>query len=420
MSGPSSTLDPPRSVADLQALLDSLPADRALRLMHMEGDADWTLLLDPLLHTTLPAGSVIDKARDLDHALIRLRSGKYDAVLLDLSLLDGEGAALVQAIRGAAADAPIVVLTGQESPGWIKDVQHQGAARPLFQSHLSGDFLDELLRRAIQQRRAAGVSPAAESPCYLTARAAVVIPLLTDHRPGPPLAATTTDLSRERAELLVDLRELPTWDRLVLGLERDDGTFCYATAAVRQRHLPAAGCRLSVSFVAPADDPLSTERLALRFDPVTFRMVAGLPQSVLHAWAQLGVVRPYVIDRLRVCHRCAGLPTFRDGCRACGSVRTSSVQYIHHFACAHVAPAIDFDGDARLACPKCRARNLIVGSDFEYLSGPIRCLDCTWSGTQLTSIAECLKCGLRFLGSEAPQIDVIQFHVERLDPLAFV
>jgi CheY-like chemotaxis protein len=425
MPGPSATLAPPSSAIGRQTRLADLPSDRALRLLHVEDDPDLVMLVDRLLHKTLPAGSVIDPVADLSQAVSRLAAGRYDAILLDLSLPDSDGVATVQAIRDHGADTPIIVLTGHEDPDLIREAKRSGAKDVLFKSHLNGAFLGAMLRSALAQRRTSPAAPEAvqerrAAPRYLTARSSIVIPMLADHRPGNPLVATTLDISHSGAGLLVEGRSEPTWDRLVLGIERADGAYSYATAVVRHRRMPAAGCHVGVSFVAAKDDPLSDARLAPRFDPATCRLVAGLPEAILHEWALMGVLRPYLIDRVRSCPRCSGLPTFRDGCRECGSVRTSAVQYIHHFACAHVAPAVEFDGDARLACPKCRARNLIVGADFEYLSGPIRCLDCDWQGTQLAAIGECLKCGSRFLASESPERDVIQFHVERLDPLAFV
>ena len=292
---------------------------------------------------------------------------------------------------------------------------------PLFYSHLAGSFLDESLDggrlttripQAVAERRA--------SPRYEAAKPAVAIPILDDGRPGLPLAATTLDLSRTGAALLLEGPPRPIGERLILGIERTDGTYGYATALVRHSQPQTAGCRIGVAYVLGKDEFLSAARIVPRLDPATLQLAPSLPEPILHQWALAGVLRPYLIDRVKSCPRCGALPTFRDACPQCGSVRTSSVQFIHHFACAHVTAAIEFDRDGTLACPKCRARNLIVGSDFEYLSGPIRCLDCAWTGQQHVLIGECLKCSLRFLGSEAPERDVIQFHVERLDPLAIV
>jgi DNA-binding NarL/FixJ family response regulator len=408
-----------------QSRLADLAANRTLRLLHVENDPDLVLLVDRLLSTRLPTGSVIDPVANLGHALSRLTTGRYDAILLELSLPDSDGLSTIEAVRSHEADTPIVVLTDQEDPELAGNAIRNGASDVLFKSRLNAPLLDATLCSALFERRrfpaqSENVRDRRESSHYTVTRPSIVIPLLADFRPGTPLVATTIDISLTGAGLLVEGCAELTWDRLVLGIERADGVYTYATAVIRHHGIPAAGWNLGVSFVPAKDDPLSEARLAPRFDPATCQMVAGLPEPVLLEWAQLGVLQPCLIDRVRSCPRCSGLPTFRDACRQCGSVHAAAVQFIHHFACAHVAPAAHFDGAGHLACPKCRARNLIVGADFEYLSGPICCRDCNWSGTQLASVGECLKCGWRFLATESPEKDIIQFHVERLDPLAFI
>jgi len=54
--------------------------------------------------------------------------------------------------------------------------------------------------------------------------------------------------------------------------------------------------------------------------------------------------------------------------------------------------------------------NLIVGSDFEYLTGPYRCLDCQWSAAELEHIAHCLACNYRFPASESVVENLVAYH----------
>jgi hypothetical protein len=93
---------------------------------------------------------------------------------------------------------------------------------------------------------------------------------------------------------------------------------------------------------------------------------------------------------------------------------------IHHFACAHVGPVADFETPQGLVCPKCRTRHIIVGADFEYLTGQYRCLDCGTSDTELEAIGHCLRCGLRFPGYQSAIHEIKAFHARRLDPLDLV
>jgi hypothetical protein len=106
------------------------------------------------------------------------------------------------------------------------------------------------------------------------------------------------------------------------------------------------------------------------------------------------------------------------GCASCGSARVQSERLIHHFACAHVGHAEDFDGPRGLACPKCRTRTLVVGADYEFQPGPFRCLDCHWSDTELCLVGQCLRCQFRSPGEQAHELELKGYHVDRMDLLA--
>ena len=153
------------------------------------------------------------------------------------------------------------------------------------------------------------------------------------------------------------------------------------------------------------------------FDPQTLKFGSGLPATVLRAWESDGSLRQVLLDRIQVCPQCRSLPTFRFGCSVCGSGCVTNDRMIHHFACAHVGPAADFDEDGELVCPKCRVRRLVVGADFEHLMGPYRCLDCDWSAAELEHVAHCLGCGYRFPANEAVIEDLVGFHAQPLGSL---
>lgn len=143
------------------------------------------------------------------------------------------------------------------------------------------------------------------------------------------------------------------------------------------------------------------------FDPQTLKFGFGLSATVLRAWESDGSLRKVLLDRIQVCPRCRSLPTFRFGCAVCGSGCVTNDRMIHHFACAHVGSAADFDEDGELVCPKCRVRRLVVGADFEHLLGPYRCLDCDWSAAELDHVAHCLGCGYRFPATQAVIEDLV-------------
>ena len=144
----------------------------------------------------------------------------------------------------------------------------------------------------------------------------------------------------------------------------------------------------------------------------------GTLNSTLNKWEMDGDIKSVVMDRIKLCPDCQGLPTFRDGCPACGSARMINERLIHHFRCGFVAAQSEFEHRGGFLCPKCMARDMVVGVDFEHVTGPHCCADCEWTGMELELIGQCIKCTLRFPGRQAAVNDLVGYHVERMDLLA--
>ena len=213
----------------------------------------------------------------------------------------------------------------------------------------------------------------------------------------------------------------PAAKTLVVGVERRDGVLCYAGVEVRNRgESGAGGIVVGGRFGGRGQEVLEAANLAATFDPTTWRLHRAIPDDVIEAWRAIDVLAPKLLDAVLVCPRCQGLPTFRAGCKSCGSGRIGGERLIHHFACAHVGPIGDFERPEGVVCPKCRMRNLVVGADYDFQNGPVRCSDCHWRGDAPGQIAQCLACRYRFPGEDARQIEITGYHVHRLDPLAFI
>ena len=67
------------------------------------------------------AGYAVDRAADGERADFLLRTGEYDAVILDLGLPKVDGLSLLRAWRGASLSVPVLVLTARGS--WHEKVQ---------------------------------------------------------------------------------------------------------------------------------------------------------------------------------------------------------------------------------------------------------------------------------------------------------
>ena len=250
---------------------------------------------------------------------------------------------------------------------------------------------------------------------------AVALPFFANHHPGEQITGRVVDVGVAGMGVVLDSSEHLSSQFAIVGVRLGEGgdTY-YSTVQVRSAQLIEQGLRIGCQFISGCADPFDPANLVPRVNPQTLRLQPAMDRKVLGAWIARGVLIPEPLDRVKSCPKCFALPTFRDGCLECGSPNIKFTPLIHHFACAHVARADEFEQQGMLACPKCRAKNLIVGSDFEHLAGPTQCHDCNWKAAAPAMIGECLLCGLRFPGSEAVEEEVSQFYVRRMDPLALI
>ena len=156
------------------------------------------------------------------------------------------------------------------------------------------------------------------------------------------------------------------------------------------------------------------------FDVESLQFRESVSRVQIDSAAQRGELTAELLDSVLVCPQCESLPTFRRGCSCCGSGRIEQELMIHHFACAHVGRAVDFESERGLACPKCRVRDLTVGADLEYQRGPLQCIDCRWMIEELTTIGHCLACGFRFPAEQALVKELVAYHARRLEIVGLI
>src|ERR1041385_5511275 len=103
-----------------------------------------------LLMEVLRAGSNFElmNAGRLDEALGQLRAGRFDAVLLDLSLPDRTGLATYHDLRAAMPALPIVVLTGSADETLALQAVREGAQDYL----VKGEYRSEEHTSELQSR----------------------------------------------------------------------------------------------------------------------------------------------------------------------------------------------------------------------------------------------------------------------------
>jgi sigma-54 dependent transcriptional regulator, acetoin dehydrogenase operon transcriptional activator AcoR len=100
------------------------------------------------------AGFDVQRADRLQDAVEYLSAHGVEIVLLDLGLPDGSGLPVVKRVRDAAADVPIVVLTGLEDEETALRAVQEGAQDYLFKGRVDGDLVVRAVRYALERKRA--------------------------------------------------------------------------------------------------------------------------------------------------------------------------------------------------------------------------------------------------------------------------
>lgn len=270
----------------------------------------------------------------------------------------------------------------------------------------------------------AGDEPAGGAPLELVlarARKIVLVPIGPHGLPDVSAVARmrSLDVAADALRATFEGRTpLAGGNALVIG-ELDDARNEFAWVE-HDPHASVADGTCVLRVRGTIEDLLDPARLEPVLDPATMRYRYGHAEELVAAWCALGVLIPVLVDRVLVCPRCQALPTIRLGCRQCGSARVECERLIHHFACANVARASEYETAHDLACPKCRARELVVNADYEYLSGPWDCRDCGYQCGERDPVCHCLVCAERFFSRDASELELVAYHAARMEPLALL
>jgi hypothetical protein len=233
-----------------------------------------------------------------------------------------------------------------------------------------------------QQRSVVMAGNLAEAPV-------VVIPVRSDQTPaGAPVSGVVAETSNEGIVLNLDSLPGPVAPALILGVSTTADVMHYAALEILAT-FPTDDGRVVVHglFGGPGEELLQPRNLTPRFDFESMTFALGLPAEVLHQWEALGVLHPVALDRLLLCPRCHGLPTFRHGCRHCGSGRVVKT-------------------GNRLAM-------LAVGRQSD--SATYFCEDCRWIGSDLVGVHQCLHCAHRFSPQQAYEMVLLGYHANCLE-----
>jgi signal transduction histidine kinase len=95
----------------------------------------------------------LECADQLQEGLDRLKKGRIDVVLLDLSLPDSQGLDTFAAAHASARSVPIIVLTGLDDETVAIKAVKEGAQDYLVKGRVDGELLSNAIRYAIERQK---------------------------------------------------------------------------------------------------------------------------------------------------------------------------------------------------------------------------------------------------------------------------
>ena len=124
-----------------------------LRLLIVDDDDVDRLAVKRLLRRVRP-GAVIEESTDRMSAEAAIRAGAFSCVLLDYNIPGTDGLRILEGIRRAGDNLPIIVLTGQGDEELAVTLMKAGASDYLNKNALTAERLDRSLRYALELHRA--------------------------------------------------------------------------------------------------------------------------------------------------------------------------------------------------------------------------------------------------------------------------
>lgn len=393
--------------------------------------------------------------RELDSYLEQLRANpvQFDCVLVEQDLLERDGIANLSLPELRFPAPPMILLTPERSDANAVSYVESGFDDCLLTSTLNSQLLlrsihfasarhnrmrhklreclkaerQSLLKPIADRRSAARGSDRRQTPRYLVTRPLLAIPVLPDGSPDRSgvCEAFSVDFAIGGIGLQISNRGTIPSRNWVLGVECncDDGRgvrFHFANVLLKNVFYPQGGVRMGTQFQPPEADLFRASNLLPTLQPTSGRMAPGLSAHALEQWTDLGVLQRRVYHRMNTCPECQGIAAVGTGCRDCGSPHMEHRELIHHFACAYVGDAHEFERDGMHACPKCLMDSLVAGADFEVIKSQYECTDCGYHGSDVEQVGTCLHCNVRFPFHMAIEEEVMGYDVDRLDILALL
>ena len=125
-----------------------------IRVLMVEDSTPYALALQEYLARAAAERVEVVHAETMAAARPHLLEGRFDAVLLDLSLPDSRGLATVEQATSLNPRLPIIVLTGLDDEAMATEAVRKGAQDYLVKGNVDGALLVRSIRYAVERKRA--------------------------------------------------------------------------------------------------------------------------------------------------------------------------------------------------------------------------------------------------------------------------
>jgi sigma-B regulation protein RsbU (phosphoserine phosphatase) len=125
----------------------------SVRILLVEDNPLDARLIREIMKFSRSVVCAIESAETLANGLNLLKSGSFDAALLDLSLPDSEGMNTYIAVHTVAPGMPVIILTGTDDESLAIEAMQKGAQDYLVKGQLSGHHLERALSYAMERHK---------------------------------------------------------------------------------------------------------------------------------------------------------------------------------------------------------------------------------------------------------------------------
>jgi signal transduction histidine kinase len=135
------------------SVLSTTMLSRSLRILLVEDNPTDALLVEAALEEMVTVRPILTHAESLSRAEALLTTDKFDVVLVDLNLPDGQGLGNFERLQNASPQTPMIVLTGLKDEELAIEAIARGAADYLIKGATDAPLLERSTRYAIERKR---------------------------------------------------------------------------------------------------------------------------------------------------------------------------------------------------------------------------------------------------------------------------